>query len=94
MSSTAGRDYSKARDAAEVPGIARRNAETMGERRRTDPEIVCADESTLAAERHPRLCMHASDRLGDRDWIEASENVLDERAPPGASRPSRPIDAV
>ena len=53
-----------------------------------------ADPLAPPAEIRPHLSMNARDDLGDRNWLEPGEQVLDECAPPRSLRSSCPMDAV
>jgi len=59
-----------------------------------DPKVVRADPLAPPAEIGPHLGMNARDGLGDRNWLEPGEQMLDECAPPRSLRTSRPMDAV
>jgi len=61
---------------------------------RCNPEIVRSDHLTSRAQRRPDVGVDASDRLGDRERLDAREHVLDERAAPGSTRPGRTMHAV
>lgn len=53
-----------------------------------------ADPLAPPAEIGPHFGVNARNGLGDRDWLEAGEQMLDECAPPRSLRTSRPMDAV
>jgi hypothetical protein len=55
---------------------------------------VCADRLATGREVRPDIGVHSRDWFGDRYGLEAGEEVLDERAPPGPDCPCRAQDAV
>ncbi len=55
---------------------------------------MCADSLTPPAEIGPHLRVNARDGLGDGDWLETGEHVLDECASPRSLCTSGAMDAV
>jgi hypothetical protein len=73
-------------DAAEVDAVSRDDAETVGERGRSDPEIMGPWHVAASREAGPDLCMYARHGLGDGDGLQSSQQMLDEGPPPVPAR--------
>lgn len=72
----------EALDPLEVTTVARGDAEAVRERGGGDPEIVRSHSLAAGLEASPYLRVDSRDRLRDRKWLDAGENVLDERPAP------------
>jgi hypothetical protein len=66
----------------------------MCEGRRSDPVVVGADGLSSVAQIRPERGMHSRDRLGDRQSLEACEEMLDEGAPVSSPPAGRTVHAV
>jgi hypothetical protein len=71
----------------EVGVVARREGESVPDRRCGDPEIVGADRFAAVGESCPDVSVDPSDRFCDRDRLKAGEEVLDKT--PAGGRGSR-----
>ena len=89
-----GDDHSQAGDPSEVSAGQRRHAQPVRESSCGNPEVVRADLLAAAREVCPNLGVDACNRLRDGDRIERSENVLNERSPPGPASARGSMNAV
>src|SRR5439155_1885407 len=89
-----GRKHGQPAHALELLPIPRRDGEAVGERRRRDPEVVCADRLAAPVEVGPDLSVDSSDRFGDRERLEAGKHVLDERPASHAPRTRSAMHAM
>jgi hypothetical protein len=59
-----------------------------------NPKVVSADRFTSICEIGPDVRMHPGNGLGDRDWLQSRQQVLDECASLRAPSPGRPQDTM
>src|SRR4051812_17655915 len=90
----AGRQNLEAGYAAELARVTCRQRQPVADSCRGDPEVVRTDHLAAPGELCPDIGMHTGDRLGDRDRLQAGEQMLDERTAPRTARPRRTMYAV